>query len=172
MLAQQMKRILFIDASFEQGLIAFGDQTRTFDARFGGSNQIASLVADIMTETPDIIAYGEGPGSYTGLRAAAAFAMGLSCALNRPLVAVPFLAAFPLPCLLDAKSGGIWAYIEDQGIKISLEKAQGLTGPLFSPQPLSQRLERPIEPASFDLKKLYELIQNRPACTNISLNYV
>jgi len=41
----------------------------------------------------DVIAYGCGPGSFTGLRIAAAVAQGLSFSLDKPVVAVSNLAA-------------------------------------------------------------------------------
>jgi tRNA threonylcarbamoyladenosine biosynthesis protein TsaB len=49
--------------------------------------------AEIALNELDAICYGQGPGSYTGLRISASVAQGLGFALNCPLIAVSSLAA-------------------------------------------------------------------------------
>jgi tRNA threonylcarbamoyladenosine biosynthesis protein TsaB len=73
----------------------------------------------------DVVAYGEGPGSFTGLRIAASTAQGLAFSSNLPAVAVSTLAVLAqgalrqgvvsagdaVLCLLDARISEIYAAV-------------------------------------------------------------
>jgi tRNA threonylcarbamoyladenosine biosynthesis protein TsaB len=63
-------------------LRSFGPEARALLARAG-----------IRARDLEAVAVGVGPGSYTGIRIAASFAKTLALALERPLVAIPGLAA-------------------------------------------------------------------------------
>lgn len=88
-----------------------------------GTADLAPAVADLLAQTGcsarDLagVAVGTGPGSYTGLRAAIAFARALAWAAGRPLAGLPSPASAAalsmaddagverVVCLLDARRG-------------------------------------------------------------------
>ena len=72
----------------------------------------------------DALAYGEGPGSFTGLRIACGVVQGLALAIDRPVVGVGTLAAIAQAsnashalCCLDARMHEVYAaaYRRDAG---------------------------------------------------------
>ncbi|TVM04832.1 tRNA (adenosine(37)-N6)-threonylcarbamoyltransferase complex dimerization subunit type 1 TsaB [Vreelandella aquamarina] len=92
--------------------------------------------ADLAPTQLDAIAFGRGPGAFTGLRIAAGTAQGLAYGLDRPLVGVSTLAALALQAhrrfhlqhlvtALDARMGEIycasWQCVQDQLTPLSDE---------------------------------------------------
>jgi tRNA threonylcarbamoyladenosine biosynthesis protein TsaB len=76
--------------------------------------------AGIDAASLDAVAYGRGPGSFTGLRIAAGVAQGLAYGLDRPLLGISTLAALALGAhrryhvrwiltALDARMGEVYA---------------------------------------------------------------
>ena len=76
--------------------------------------------ANISTQQLDAVAFGRGPGSFTGLRIAAGAAQGLAFGLDRPLLGISTLKALALQAhrryhfrhvvtALDARMGEIYA---------------------------------------------------------------
>ncbi len=83
----------------------------------------------------DAIAFGCGPGAFTGVRFAVASAQGLGMALERPLIAVSTLAALAQPvldqgvaavtALLDARMNEIYAgsfAADAEGLALALDE--------------------------------------------------
>lgn len=109
-----------------------GDDISTFDVLAGQSHsqlilpQIQVLLADAGLQLKDLqgIAFGAGPGSFTGVRIAAGVAQGLGFGADLPVVGVCTLQALAeasgvdkvLACL-DARMGEVYfaAYIKNAG---------------------------------------------------------
>ena len=79
------------------------------------------LEADVNLSSLDAIAYGRGPGSFTGIRIAAGVAQGLAFGIDCPVIPVSTLAALALrmyqpsetaqpafACCLDARMGEVY----------------------------------------------------------------
>ncbi len=98
-----MSRILAIETSSAVGSIALACDDGVLEASIPGPREQTAAIlplteqllaeAGLSLETLDAVAFGRGPGSFTGLRVAAAIAQGLSLAADLPIVAVSSLAA-------------------------------------------------------------------------------
>lgn len=129
-----MRRILYLDASFERSFIAFDGQLLEVP-----SVQMADVISTLGSF--DLVAAGAGPGSYTGMRVALALASGLSLAWQCPLVSLSVLYGF-VPkqsgffyAMLDARSGGVYYLKGYKGETITYEAVPS-KAPSVSPLPL------------------------------------
>ena len=96
-------RILALDSSTDWLSIAVGDGAhwygRTERAATAASERALPLVSEVLAEAQwslrdlDGIAFGAGPGSFTGVRIACGIAQGLALGIDRPLVGIPTLLA-------------------------------------------------------------------------------
>lgn len=125
-----MPSLLALDSSTDTmalALVAEG-QTRVFEAQ-GGAQASARMLpevkallagAGIAMADLDAIAFGQGPGAFTGLRTACAVAQGLAFGLDRPVLAIDSLmvvaedaraqgAGDDLWVAMDARIGEIYA---------------------------------------------------------------
>ncbi len=146
-------KLLAFDTSTEYLSLALmqGDDISTFDVLAGQSHsqlilpQIQVLLADAGLHLKDLqgIAFGAGPGSFTGVRIAAGVAQGLGFGADLPVVGVCTLQALAeasgadkvLACL-DARMGEVYfaAYIKNAGswqavIEPGLYKPQAVPAP-------------------------------------------
>ncbi|WP_457356177.1 tRNA (adenosine(37)-N6)-threonylcarbamoyltransferase complex dimerization subunit type 1 TsaB [Roseateles sp. P5_D6] len=125
-----MPSLLALDSSTDTmalALVAQG-QTRVFEAQ-GGAQASARMLpevkallagAGVTMADLDAIAFGQGPGAFTGLRTACAVAQGLAFGLDRPVLAIDSLmvvaedaraqgAGDDLWVAMDARIGEIYA---------------------------------------------------------------
>src|SRR5512145_1541195 len=96
-------RILALETSTEWCSVAAGDGSRWHQREEHAGQSHAEralvLVAEVLAEAGwtlrglDGIAFGAGPGSFTGVRIACGLAQGLALGADRPLVPVPTLTA-------------------------------------------------------------------------------
>ncbi len=96
----------------------------------------------------DAIAYGQGPGSFTGVRIAAAVAQGVAFGAGRPVIGISTLAAIAraafrqtgqrkIACALDARMGEVYwgCYrIDDNGGEATLLDEEVVIAPERTPR--------------------------------------
>jgi tRNA threonylcarbamoyladenosine biosynthesis protein TsaB len=102
-MTQPHLRLLALETSGQQGSVALGHGDtvieRTIATAREQTSTVLALVDEVLGEAGlalaelDALVFGRGPGSFTGLRVAAAVAQGLSLASGRPIVPVSSLAA-------------------------------------------------------------------------------
>lgn len=118
-------KILALETSCERGSVALFWGGRlweiTLDGHANHSERILSVIANLLQDTGlsfsqlDAIAFGAGPGAFTGVRLACGVAQGISLARGTPLVAVGSLDALALDApdgavltLTDARMGEVY----------------------------------------------------------------
>lgn len=84
---------------------------RREEHRQGGSGRVLPWVQDLLAEAGlrlsqiDGVAFGAGPGSFTGLRLACGVAQGLACGLEVPVMGVGTLEALALAADVSQRAG-------------------------------------------------------------------
>ncbi len=96
-----------------------------------------------MNSCLDGVAFGSGPGSFTGLRVACGVAQGLAVARDTPLIGIGTLEAMALACgaervfvALDARMSEIYVGLFEQGRQVG---EIGVYAPDAAPLPTSGR---------------------------------
>lgn len=115
-------RILALDTSTEWCSVATGAPGRWHcrEEHTGQGHAERALVlveaalADAGAALADVdgIAFGAGPGSFTGIRIACALAQGLALGADRPVVAVPTLSALAQACWTERRMHRIVACLD------------------------------------------------------------
>lgn len=146
-----MSLILALDTSTEACSVALHSQAGV-EERFAilerrHAVELLPMVHALMAEAGidfaalDAIAFGRGPGSFTGLRIAAGVAQGLAFGADVPVVPVSTLAALALQAarlhdvsgiaaLLDARIGEVyWGWFKVDGTRVMPLMEEGLCAP-------------------------------------------
>jgi len=155
-------RLLAIETSGTEGSIALegpGDEIheRVIPTPREQSGLILPLVGELLAEAGlaladlDVLAFGRGPGSFTGLRVAAAVTQGLALASERPIVGVSSMAALAqrawdeggagaaLVCV-DARMGELyWGFYRIRDGLAALEGEEAIGPPEQVPLPAGPR---------------------------------
>jgi len=145
-------RCIAIETATERGSVAVSDGEHVFTVKLGAekgsSRQIFGAVrealnrADLPLSSLTCVAFGNGPGSFTGVRVAASAAQSLAFSMQLPVVTVSSLAAVaieagrtrgvePVAVCLDARMGeayvGLYRF-DASGLAVEL-MADGLVNP-------------------------------------------
>jgi len=152
---------LLIENSTESGSVAVANEGEILIRRdFSKAGKLSLAVQEIFLElgAPDEIIVGIGPGSYTGLRVAAATAIGLQLALGCPAYGCPSVLGYEAVSyhvVGDARLGSVFlASIEDKQLirnpeLLSIEEFQSLLPllggkPIFSVGPIPSHAYLPV----------------------------
>jgi tRNA threonylcarbamoyladenosine biosynthesis protein TsaB len=171
-----MPSLLALDSSTDTmalALVAQG-QTRVFEAQ-GGAQASARMLpevkalltsAGIAMADLDAIAFGQGPGAFTGLRTACAVAQGLALGLDKPVLAIDSLmlvaedaraqgAGDDLWVAMDARIGEIYAarYRWAEGAWAVIEAPA-----LYKPEVLAAHWRQPVAVAGTALTEYAEAL--------------
>ena len=123
-----MTTILSIETSCEHGSIALlrSGEVLTHALPVGGNTHSGALLpaiklllaeASLSVSALDVIAFGRGPGAFTGVRLACGVAQGLALGADLPVAAISSLEALALPfasqasnlyCAMDARMSEIY----------------------------------------------------------------
>lgn len=144
-------KILALDAATEAcsaALLAGDEMTERYEVIGRGHAERLLPMADellraagMVPRALDGIAFGRGPGSFTGLRIAAAIAQGLAAGSERPVLPVSNLAAVAAGCArargadwvlacMDARMAEVyWAAFDCRGAAPEILGRESLSGP-------------------------------------------
>jgi len=132
-------RILAFETATHRLSVAYWDGgvvvERAAELASGGSEWLLPAALGLLDENGiapkalDAIAFGAGPGSFTGLRLAAGCAQGLAFGLDLPVIGIDTLAALALAsgaarayACLDARMNEVYVAAYDRGIEILAPK--------------------------------------------------
>lgn len=146
-----MNRLLVIDTSTESCSVAVsigGDVTEIMEViPRGHAQRIMPMIEQLLVQTSvsikqlDAIAFGRGPGAFTGLRIAAGVVQGLAYGANLPVIPVSTLAALAQGAVrecnaeyvlsaIDARMSEVyWALYQQQNGLVTLIDKEQLTSP-------------------------------------------
>ncbi len=149
-------KILALDTCTEMCSVALLTQDRLFEQAIttqrGHSERVLGMLDDLLQEANmslkdiDLLAFGRGPGSFTGVRVGVGVAQGIAFARQLPVIPVSTLAAVAqraidefgakyIAVALDARMGEIYAahYREEGGLAVLCDKERVCPPEAFKP---------------------------------------
>ena len=154
-----MARLLAVDTSAQRGSVALAVDGEVIVERSEEPRSHTRLLEPMMDRLLaraglglndlDGLAYGRGPGSFTGLRITAGFVQGIAWGLGCPVVPVSSLAAMslaaapegatvPVAAALDARMGevywGCYRVVADRTLEVLVEDCLSRPGQLSLPR--------------------------------------
>ena len=175
-----MPVLLALDSSTETmalALVAPG-QARVFETAGGAQAsarmlpEIKALLADAGLQLADLdaIAYGQGPGAFTGLRTACAVAQGLAFGLDKPVLAVDSLMLVAEDARAQGAGDDVWVAMDARIGEISAAHYRWAGGgwrvdeapALYAPAALAARWGRPAAAAGTALTEYADALGPQP----------
>lgn len=159
--------ILAIDASAQQCSAALLHRGQILERKHTQARGHASLLlewvgqmlaeAELPRSAIDALAFGQGPGSFTGVRIASGIAQGLAFGFDRPVIALSSLQLLaeqaaaltpgldtPIVALLDARMGevygGVFAREKAASVRTQAVSEEWMRTPLAAPLPTTEWL--------------------------------
>ncbi|MGV6809841.1 MAG: tRNA (adenosine(37)-N6)-threonylcarbamoyltransferase complex dimerization subunit type 1 TsaB [bacterium] len=86
--------------------------------------------ASLNLQDIDALAFGQGPGAFTGLRIAAGVVQGLALAINKPVIAVSTLAAMALQAIDQQQASTVYVGLDARMSEVYWGVYQATTTPL------------------------------------------
>lgn len=152
-----MPNLLAIETATEACSVALLAGARVLNrfevAPLGHAALVTPMIEALMAEAGlplsalDAIAFGQGPGGFTGVRVAVSAAQGLALALDRPLIPVSSLQTLAMSCAaprvlaaFDARKGELYwaAYVRDAAGLPVLQGEEQVIAPAQAPIPDTQ----------------------------------
>lgn len=149
-------KILALDTCTEMCSVALLNQDQLFEQTLmtqrGHSERVLGMLDDLLQQAEvtlkevDVLAFGRGPGSFTGVRVGVGVAQGIAFARSLPVIPVSTLAAVAqraidesgakhIAVALDARMGEIYAahYREENGLAVLCDDEQVCPPAAFHP---------------------------------------
>lgn len=175
-----MPSLLALDSSTDTmalALVAQG-QTRVFEAQ-GGAQASARLLPEVKTLLAgagmamadlDAIAFGQGPGAFTGLRTACAVAQGLAFGLDKPVLAVDSLMLVAEDARAQGAGDEVWVAMDARIGEIYAARYRWVDGAwtvleapaLYKPEALAAHWGQPVAVAGTALPEYAEALGELP----------
>lgn len=178
-----MPALLALDSSTDTMALALvrPEQTEVFEAA-GGAQASARLLPEVKALLAraglaladlDAIAFGQGPGAFTGLRTACAVAQGLAFGLGKPVLAVDSLMLVAEDARTQGAGDDIWVAMDARIGEIYAAHYRWTEGgwqvaeppALYAPAALAARWGAPVAVAGTALTEYAEALGRLPAAT-------
>lgn len=173
-------RLLALDSSTDTMALALvtPGQTKVFEAA-GGAQASARMLPEIkallagaglVMDDLDAIAFGQGPGAFTGLRTACAVAQGLAFGLSKPVLAIDSLMLVAEDARAQGAGDDVWVAMDARIGEIYAAHYRWVDGgwqvaeapALYRPEVLAARWGAPVAVAGTALTEYADALGTLP----------